>query len=187
MFRRILQAVVFGTVCVATWVALKPVWGQIRVAKQISSIPAPPLGEKKLTPPGTAVADPIKLSKHVTSYANNSHFAVQLGANNQAVVDASVDLGDTHPRQAHMWVLRIKSEDNTTLWTARYDNQLFEVTPARGMTPTFHDVITVPPGKSWVRLTLYRFPNNIDPALFDDEEKSEPFTAISRSQQVDAF
>lgn len=165
MKRNFLKAVVFIGVCGLTWV----------VATRLHATPlrATPLADRGSPFRGVSskvLTDPANPqmpfgTPHEGFHASLVSYEVK-AVDGHAVVSFETKLKETEPGFVYLWVARIMSPDALEEWNRiAYDTQVFSPKLGVEVTPSFHDVLTVPRGTSRVVVSLYRSPHKNKEAM----------------------
>ena len=185
MKRYLLKAVVFVAVCSLTWVASTRLRAK-PLADRRSPLPLSGIKKISVDPanPPVPIGTPGKKELHIQSGA----YKVEV-IGNQAVVSFETKVYEDHPGFAYLWVARVMSPDTDEEWNRiAYDTQVFTPRLNVELTPSFHDVFTVPRGKSRLMVSLYRFPQKNNDAIatvHGTREEALGYSMLQRSVVVD--
>ena len=184
MKRNLLKTVVFVGVCGLTWV----------ISTRLRAMPLAERGSPFRSVGLKVETDPANPPIPFGTPANKE-LHIQSGAyeveviDNQAVVSFETKVYEDHPGFAYLWVARVMSPDASEEWNRiAYDTQVFSPKLNVELTPSFHDVIAVPRGKSLVMVSLYRFPQKNKEAMaivHGTREEAWGYSMLQRSATVE--
>ncbi len=137
--------------------------------------------------PGTFTTNAIRVGKSKPTHTVDSASLPKLDVNvadGQAMVTATALLEGNNADIRYVWRLRTYAPDNSIFANRDYIHQAFGMVGNGKMEPTFADFIDIPPGESYVVLSLYAAPKGSNFSVINDDKKALGFLAARSGKKI---
>ena len=202
MMKNLAKVVVFTFTCIITWSLINTIKPHLLSARQSQTVATSDEGPVTITnvQGGDFRDDPIYKSSPQTTYktiddgsGGNTNtqrnaveskpvpqlvatsritgYDVQLGAG-FATIQSVASITDARQNARYLWRLALLDQNDQVAYKHVYSNQVFTVNRNAEHTPTFNDVVPIPPEVTSVALSLHSIGSGTDPEEILDEEKA---------------